>query len=166
MGLDFVECVMSLEEELGIRLTDEEVSTWRTVGDVFTHLEQRRPERAGCSTQVSFHLVRHALMTHGQFERNELTTAFDLRSVPATTWRAIARESPLRWPRQPLGVLRRAEPLGPYVAEASRQWAFPLGFFSRERLWSTIRTIVSDQSGWPIDRIGESTQICDVFPDG
>lgn len=159
MGLDFVECVMSLEEELGVRLTDEEVSGWLTVGDAFTHLDQRRPERAGCATQFAFHLVRRELMTHGKFQRHDLTTDFELRAVSWTTWRSIKQQSSLRWPR-------RAGRLGAFATEASRRWAFSLGAFSRDRLWSTIRIIMSDQSGWPTERIVESTQFSDLFPDG
>ena len=33
MGLDFVEFTMALEEALHLRLSDAEVSAWRTVGD-------------------------------------------------------------------------------------------------------------------------------------
>lgn len=208
MGLDFVECVMSLEEELGLRLTDEEVSSWRTVGDVFAHLERRRPERTGCATQVAFHFVRRELMAHG-YPRHGLTTNFDLSTLSASTWRALEFGSTLRWPSRSfgpatrLGVLAGAVAstavaaqagwapatatllasqwlatwssrefgrlyvtLGEFVSEAGRRWAFPLGFFTRTKLWSTVCHVVSDQSGWPIERIGESTQLSDLFPDG
>lgn len=83
MGLDFVECVMSLEEEFGLRLTDEEVSHWRTVKDAVDHLDRRL-----------------------------------------------------------------------------------LGTPERAALWNSVRHIAAEQSGWPIERIDESTPFTDLFPHG
>ena len=41
-SLDMVELVMSLEEEFGVEISDEEVETIRTVGDAVDYIEEHQ----------------------------------------------------------------------------------------------------------------------------
>ncbi|MFY9114549.1 MAG: acyl carrier protein [Dethiobacteria bacterium] len=40
-SLDLVELVMALEEEFGIEITDEEIESIKTVGDVVNHIRSK-----------------------------------------------------------------------------------------------------------------------------
>ena len=40
-SLDLVESLMSMEEKLGIQFTDEEMLSFKTVGDVYTVIEKK-----------------------------------------------------------------------------------------------------------------------------
>jgi len=40
-SLDFVELIIAVEEEWGIRLPDKEVETWETAQDVINSIEKR-----------------------------------------------------------------------------------------------------------------------------
>lgn len=41
-SLDIVELLMSIEQDLGVVVPDEDVQNFRTVGDVATYLENRK----------------------------------------------------------------------------------------------------------------------------
>jgi hypothetical protein len=168
MGLDFVEFVMALEAELGLRLSDVEVSAWRTVGDAVEHLDSLRPQRDGCPTQVTFHLVRRELVAHGGFSRRELQPAFDLRTVDRATWRSIRAQSPLEWGRAGIPFIssRANSTLGAFARRSAERWSFRLGFWTRARLRLTVRLLAADQAGWPLEEVLVATPFADLFPDG
>ena len=42
MGLDYVECVIALEETFGVQLSDREMQRIHTVGDLHCYIEARR----------------------------------------------------------------------------------------------------------------------------
>jgi len=62
--LDTIEVVSNLETSFSVRLTDAEVSAWRTVGDIYSTLRSRvsnSGKRGGrCATATTFHRLRRA----------------------------------------------------------------------------------------------------------
>jgi acyl carrier protein len=41
-SLDAVELIMSLEDEFGVKISDEKAQTFKTVGDIVKHLEENK----------------------------------------------------------------------------------------------------------------------------
>lgn len=80
MGLDTVELLMSIEEEFGINIPDEEVTCIYTMGQMRDYLEKhlRDREKVHCLSQRGFYILRRALMTTGGFKRNEIRPASEI----------------------------------------------------------------------------------------
>lgn len=74
MGLDTVELLMSIEEEFGINIPDEEVTCIYTMGQMRDYLGKhlREREKVHCLSQRGFYILRRALTTTGGFKRNEI----------------------------------------------------------------------------------------------
>lgn len=83
MGLDFVEFVLTCEEQFGVQISDDEVlncETPRILGDtIFAKLQ--RTEEGKCQTQRAFYLLRRAFLSTAQGTRESISPATPLREL-------------------------------------------------------------------------------------
>jgi hypothetical protein len=103
--LDTIEVVSNLETSFSVRLTDAEVSAWRTVGDIYSTLRSRvsnSGKRGGrCATATTFHRLRRALSDLGIDTRLRPDTP--VNGITSLTTKALFKQisarSGLRMPR-------------------------------------------------------------------
>lgn len=81
MGLDVVELIMTLEEELGVDIADAEAqqaTTPRTLVDLI-HAKEQRTDKQVCVTQRAFYVLRKAFMQVFKTPRSSITPDTPLR---------------------------------------------------------------------------------------
>ena len=116
MGLDSVELVLEIEEQFGIELKDEEVTTTNTprkVGDlVFSKL--KATDESICQSQRAFYILRNAFIKIFKLDRKSITPDMKFRNlIPETREKDIWQQIKLavaarNWPKlsRPLWMLR------------------------------------------------------------
>ncbi|WP_263357163.1 phosphopantetheine-binding protein [Acidicapsa ligni] len=138
MGLDSVELVMRIEEEFGIDLPDAELSSIRTVGDLYRLVMTKM--QTGPSTRISraFYSLRRAMMACLGLPRNAIHPITKLAPLlPKPTriaaWKSLAEVSQLefpklrhpRWARDTIRVLTAAAAIAFFAFMVS--WTHPWG---------------------------------------
>jgi hypothetical protein len=168
MGLDTVELVMRIEEEFSIDLPDWELSSVRTVGDLYALVLSNLDTTPACLTSKAFYRTRRAMMDALNLPRRSIRPSTSLDPLlPSESrierWNEIGaainldfprlrrRRRPEAWflkvdfelPVQTAGELSRMVLTMNYSAFApAPNGAQPL---SREYVWERIVYIFADQ---------------------
>jgi hypothetical protein len=113
MGLDGVELVMELEDQLGVNIHDEEAGEMRTVGDLVALVTNKvRTAEHGdaevCPTSRTFYQIRRALLAALPLSRRQIRPSASLdalipRARRRRVWRQL-REAGLRLPHLDLSL--------------------------------------------------------------
>lgn len=83
MGLDLAELVIDVEEEFGIRITDEEAQRCNTVGELVAYVQACLgvKGRQWCWTGHAFRALREALVVEARVPRAGLRPSTPLREA-------------------------------------------------------------------------------------
>lgn len=88
MGLDLVELTMEIEDEFGIRISDEDASKCETVGDIHAylcrHLNKARTDR--CVSMQTFFRLRRAFIESLGIERAAIIPSASIESYISNSW--------------------------------------------------------------------------------
>ena len=105
MGLEFLHVIMSVEDEFGVEIPEEDAQQFNTVGDLYdylvTRVGDRRSER--CLSSAAFYRLRRALCVATGAERSAIRPDAVMdhvvpRKRRRAVWRAVRREIGLRLP--------------------------------------------------------------------
>jgi len=104
MGLDGVELLMRIEEEFSIDLPDDEVSSVRTVGDLYEVVLSKLKTTPDCLSSRAFYRTRGALTNSLGISRRRIRPSTDLEPLfpPAERkhlWNAVTEAIGLTMPR-------------------------------------------------------------------
>jgi acyl carrier protein len=117
MGLDSVELVIRLEDELGIEIPDEAAARMYTPRDVIEYVMGRveRSRAPSCVSQRGFHVVRRQLVRHLAVDRGRIRPKARLSElIPREVRKAV-------WPR-----IGTALGVGEWPALVRPYWQFVL----------------------------------------
>lgn len=104
MGLDAVELVIRIEETFSIDLPDEELSSIRTVGDLYELVLSKVDTTPACLSSKAFYKTRRALMDSLDLSRRSVRPSTSLESLlPSASrirqWKEIGGAIGLEFPR-------------------------------------------------------------------
>lgn len=102
MGLDGVELVMEIEEEFGIKLTDDEVAPVQTVGQIIQLVESKITPESRQKLGAAFYRLRQVIADSALIDKRLIRPATDLRpfipdSQVSSVWREL-RDAGFRVP--------------------------------------------------------------------
>lgn len=92
MGMDTVELVMTVEDAFDVSLSNREIESVRTVGDLYAVVAARHEvnPRQSCLTMRAFHLLRAALMAQYDLPRSAVRPDIDLDAIVPRQGRRLA----------------------------------------------------------------------------
>lgn len=93
MGLDGVELVMEIEEEFGIRLTDDEVAPVETVGQIIQLVESKITPESRQKLGAAFYRLRQVIADSVLIDKRLIRPTTDLRPfIPVSQVSSVWRE--------------------------------------------------------------------------